>query len=480
MPRIEGIIALLIQILTVIPSIWLAFVVIWGLSRRKKTYPNADRQARFAVVICARNEEAVIDKLLTSLSQQKYPQDKLRIFVLADHCTDHTAQIASGFDRVIVMERNEGPTRGKGDVLAWGIRRIMKEYGDDIDSFAFFDADNIVREDYLIHINDMLQSGEEIVQGNRLGGGPYKTFVTKWFAIYWMLYSFLFSYPRQKMGLSAFLTGTGFAVKKEVLSAGWRTSSITEDVEFSVQQCLAGRRVAFCLDAVCFDEQPSEIRVLFRQLIRWCTGSYQILRRYIGAWMHALKISSEDPYRRRTTDNLMLLLLGPVNFVAFFANLVMIPLTLWYFPGLALLGLALILAGTEVVLFCMIRFFYHQELRPFMPALLFMPVFFFFYSICSVIALVHPVRSWKRIDHEGIAAPQESKALPPAGSRKAIASREDKEEVPYKMTELLVREGENDRLNRAAGAEGVEGRTMSGVKNPHGIEACKMQEERQV
>ena len=113
MPRIEGIIALLIQILTVIPSIWLAFVVIWGLSRRKKTYPHAGRQDRFAVVICARNEEAVIDKLLTSLSQQKYPQDKLRIFVLADHCTDRTAQTASGFDRVIVMERNEGPTRGK-------------------------------------------------------------------------------------------------------------------------------------------------------------------------------------------------------------------------------------------------------------------------------------------------------------------------------------------------------------------------------
>ena len=105
----------------------------------------------------------------------------------------------------------------------------------------------------------------------------------------------------------------------------------------------------------------------------------------------------------------------------------------------------------------MIRFFYHQEFRPFMPALLFMPVFFFFYSICSVIALVHPVRSWKRIDHEGIAAPQESKALPPAGNRKAIASREDKEEVPYKMTELLVREGENDRLNRAAGVKDAEG-----------------------
>ncbi len=449
MPHIEGIIALLIQILTVIPSIWLAFVVIWGLSRRKKAYPAADRRDRFAVIICARNEEAVIDKLLTSLSRQKYPEDKLQIFVLADHCTDRTAQVAAAFDRVRVMERHEGATRGKGDVLAWGIRRIMREYGDTIDSFAFFDADNIVREDYLIHINDMMQSGEEIVQGNRLGGGPYKSFVTKWFAIYWMLYTFLFSYPRQKMGLSAFLTGTGFAVKKEVLSAGWRTSSITEDVEFSVQQCLAGRRVAFCLDAVCFDEQPSQVRVLFRQLIRWCTGSYQILRRYIGAWMHALKISSEEPYRRRTTDNLMLLLLGPANFVAFFANLIMIPLTLWYFPGLALLGLALILIGTEIVLFCMIRFFYHQDVRVFMPSLLFMPVFFFFYSICSVIALVHPVRSWKRIDHIGIAAPQECKALPPVGSRKTIAPREDKEEVSYRGSEAFIQGEEEDCLDHA-------------------------------
>lgn len=431
MPRIEGIIALLIQILTIIPSIWLAFAVIWGLSRKKQVYPPADKQGRFAVIICARNEEAVIDKLLKSLMQQKYPKDKLKIFVLADHCTDHTAQLADTFDRVTVMERHEGPTRGKGDVLAWGIRRILREYGNSIDSFVFFDADNIVHEDYLTYINDMLQSGEEIVQGNRLGGGPYKSFVTKWFAIYWMLYTFLFSYPRQKMGLSAFLTGTGFAVKKEVLSVGWRTSSITEDVEFSVQQCLAGRRVAFCLEAVCFDEQPSDIRVLFRQLIRWCTGSYQILRRYIGTWVHALKNSREERYRMRATDNLMLLLLGPANFIAFFTNLIMIPLILWYFPTLTILGITIILLGTEVVLLCMIRYFYRQKIRTFMPALLFMPVFFFFYSICSVVALIHPSRSWKRIDHEGIAAPQESKVLSSKSSKrskKKVNPNEDKED----------------------------------------------------
>lgn len=459
MPRIEGIIVLLIQFLAVIPSIWLAFVAIWGLSRRKKLYKPAEGQDRFAIIVCARNEEAVIDKLLTSLLQQKYPKDKIQIFVLADHCTDRTARVAATFENVVVMERSDGPTRGKGDVLAWGIRRILREYGETIDAFAFFDADNIVRDDYLIHINDMLQAGEEIVQGNRLGGGPYKTFVTKWFAIYWMVYSFLFSYPRQKMGLSAFLTGTGFAVRKEVLSAGWRTSSLTEDVEFSVQQCLAGRRVAFCLEAVCFDEQPSEVRVLFRQLIRWCTGSYQILRRYMGAWMNALKISKEELYRRRTTDNLMLLLLGPANFVAFFSNLIMVPLTFWYFPSLALWGLALILIGTEIVLICMIRYFYHRDIRAFMPALLSMPVFFFFYSICSVIALVHPVRSWKRIDHSGIAAPQESKALPTRAEKKRIAVDDDKEGVLHRSEDAFVR-----RKDRDSSASGEKEERLPGDK----------------
>ena len=45
---------------------------------------------KFAVLIAARNEEAVISQLIESIQHQSYPSDD-EIFVAADNCTDTAA-----------------------------------------------------------------------------------------------------------------------------------------------------------------------------------------------------------------------------------------------------------------------------------------------------------------------------------------------------------------------------------------------------
>ena len=88
-----------------------AFYVVVGLLRRK--YPvsgQAKTLHRYAVLISARNEEEVIGELIESLQQQDYPKELLDIYVIADNCTDATAQVArqagahvyERFDRVRV------------------------------------------------------------------------------------------------------------------------------------------------------------------------------------------------------------------------------------------------------------------------------------------------------------------------------------------------------------------------------------------
>ena len=140
-------------------------------------------------------------------------------------------------------------------------------------------------------MNEYLVAGEKIVQGNRIAGDladGQRNIVTGWFKAYWLCYSALFSYTRQKLGLSALLTGTGFVAAKEVMKHGWNTSTITEDVEMAVTSCARGYRVAFALEAVCYDEQPSRFSVMMRQLSRWCTGTYQILPRYFSLWLSGM------------------------------------------------------------------------------------------------------------------------------------------------------------------------------------------------
>ena len=62
-------------------------------------------------------------------------------------------------------------------------------------------------------MNEALNRGETIVQGNRLVESLTERSSLQWYAIYWSCYTYLFPTRVKSSGLSAFLTGTGFAVK---------------------------------------------------------------------------------------------------------------------------------------------------------------------------------------------------------------------------------------------------------------------------
>ena len=60
----------------------------------KRRFKKARVFHRYAVVIAARNEEPVIGNLVTSVCQQDYPKEMYTTFVIADNCTDNTAEVA--------------------------------------------------------------------------------------------------------------------------------------------------------------------------------------------------------------------------------------------------------------------------------------------------------------------------------------------------------------------------------------------------
>ena len=66
-------------------------VALWRKKSRKRE--NVPLR-RYAVLISARNEEPVITQLLESIRDQDYPAELVTTFVVADNCTDATAQRA--------------------------------------------------------------------------------------------------------------------------------------------------------------------------------------------------------------------------------------------------------------------------------------------------------------------------------------------------------------------------------------------------
>ena len=114
---------------------------------------------RFAVLIAARNEAAVIGDLIDSLKQQNYPAELIDIYVVADNCIDCTAEIAHAHG-ARVFERHDRSRVGKGFALSYLLRRIKREY----DGYLVFDADNVVDRNYFREINKTFSAGYNIVR----------------------------------------------------------------------------------------------------------------------------------------------------------------------------------------------------------------------------------------------------------------------------------------------------------------------------
>ena len=304
-----------ITIMFGIVFLWSTLVVTFGLLIPRRKVAKADRFLKFAVLVCARNEESVIRLPVKSVYMSSYPKDKLDVIVLADNCTDRTAEIARAAGAT-VWEKTS-PSAGKGDVLKWGMDKVIASGG--YDAVAIFDADNIVSAQWFDVMNDALSDGESVVTGRRMTSNSQTNVISGWYTVYWDLMNELSNRVRTKLSLSGKLTGTGFAFLLSALGEeGWNTRTMVEDVEFSVQSNLMGRRIAYAPAAEYADEQPITLRHMWRQLCRWATGCWQVARYYSLPWIKAM---AHEP-SLRLFDSFFAILTGmSVAFVLLFALL---------------------------------------------------------------------------------------------------------------------------------------------------------------
>ena len=105
--------------------------------------------------MCAHNEEAVVGELVKNLRSLDYPDELYDIFVVADNCTDKTAEVASAAG-ANVHERFNKEEVGKGYAMGWMFDRVEK-MDRKYDAFLIFDADNLVHPQFMLEMNDHLE-----------------------------------------------------------------------------------------------------------------------------------------------------------------------------------------------------------------------------------------------------------------------------------------------------------------------------------
>ncbi len=260
----------------------MAYIVVSLL--RKPRVHKARKQHHFGVLISARNEEMVIGQLIRSIRQQNYPKELIDIFVVADNCTDQTAQVAREAGAV-VYERFNTQKVGKGYALDELLHHIDRDYTlERCEGYFVFDADNVLDENYVAHMNDTFDDGYRAITSYRNSKNYDSNWISAGYALWFLREARYLNQARMTLGTSCFVSGTGFLVSTEIFrkNGGWKHHLLTEDIEFSTDTILSGEIIGYNKDAVLYDEQPTTFRDSWNQRLRWSKGFYQVFFRYGG------------------------------------------------------------------------------------------------------------------------------------------------------------------------------------------------------
>jgi cellulose synthase/poly-beta-1,6-N-acetylglucosamine synthase-like glycosyltransferase len=260
------------SLLLLLPVLVLVLEVLAALLPPRAAAPSCPG-ASCAVLVPAHNEEAGIEATLVSARGQLRPGD--RLLVVADNCTDRTAEVARAAGAEVV-ERSDPERRGKGYALDWGARALSASPPDVV---VVLDADCLLRPGAL----------ERLVGQARQTGRPAQ-------AVYCLeppagagalaqvsAFAFLFKNlvrPRglARLGLPCLLTGTGMAFPWPVLrSAPLASGNIVEDMQLGLDLALAGQAPQLCLEARVDGALPSGRQASHRQRTRWEHGHLRTL-----------------------------------------------------------------------------------------------------------------------------------------------------------------------------------------------------------
>lgn len=394
----------------------LVYLVI-GLVRKHRQ--SADRDAvihRYAAVISARNESGVIAELIQSLKNQNYPKDCLDVYVVADNCTDNTAQVARDAG-AIVYERFNQNKKGKGYALDYLFRTLAHEGKDTYDGYMIFDADNLVDPNFTAEMNKVFDSGDygaiTCYRNSRNFGANW---ISSGYGIWFLREARFLNFPRMLLGTNCHVSGTGFLINADVIreNGGWPYHLLTEDIEFSVGCALKGRRIGYCDKAVIYDEQPTSFRQSWDQRLRWSKGFYQVNANYSTALTRGFL---RKPTRKSWScyDMFMTVAPGMLLTMVMLAFNVVLCVACWGQPAYIterILEVAGSFALSTVVSFYLGLLLYgaltvisewKQIQIPTYKKLLYMftfPIFMFTYIPISLAALVQKVE-WKPIYHTG-------------------------------------------------------------------------------
>lgn len=246
------------------------------LSARERPPPRSSRRLRFDVFVPAHNEEMVIARTIANLRQLDWPAAGFRIIVIADNCSDATADIAKQAG-ARVLERTDLEHRGKGYALAYAFEHSAAQAW--ADAVVVIDADAEASANLLEAFAVRIERGACAVQVHYGVLNPFASWRTRLITIAKAAFHIVRSRARERLGVSCGIRGNGWCVTHRLLvRVPYRAFSLTEDVEYGIELGLAGIRVQYADEAHSDADMVSGEQIARKQRQRWEDGRFKLIR----------------------------------------------------------------------------------------------------------------------------------------------------------------------------------------------------------
>lgn len=242
--------------------------------RQRPDYPHhCTCTPAAAVIVPAHNESSGLLPTITNIQSQLLSGD--RLLVVADNCSDDTAEIARAADAEVI-ERNEPTQRGKGYALDWGVRHLAS---DPPDVVIIVDADCKLADGAIDVLTRTCAATNRPTQALYLMKAPSESQINHQVAEFsWRVKNWLRPLGLSTVNLPCQLMGTGMAFPWEVLkTANLANAHIVEDLKLGIDLTLTGHPPVFCPSARVTSEFASSVDGSGSQRRRWEQGHLDMI-----------------------------------------------------------------------------------------------------------------------------------------------------------------------------------------------------------
>ena len=233
------------------------------------------------VVVAARDEQAVITRLVEGIAALRYPEDRLKLWVVDDASSDLTPQLLTELQQrfafLKVLRREPGAGGGKSGALNQVSQQLQGRW------MLVLDADAELQPDTLERLIPMAETGGwSAVQLRKAVVNPQVNWLTRAQAME-MALDTVIQQGRLSNGGVAELRGNGQLLLRTGLqrAGGFNEETVTDDLDLSFRLLVAGEPIGILWDPPVREEAVLTLAALWRQRQRWAEGG---LQRFFDYW----------------------------------------------------------------------------------------------------------------------------------------------------------------------------------------------------